>query len=348
MSGLWLGAAVSFLLSLGLTSWLVKLSQRTGAFISPIRPRDSHNQPTPRIGGLAIVLAFLITVIGYVLIAPEVLRFSGDLIWGIDRNLFGVIIAIILLTIINVLDDQRSVSPALRLIVQIIAASLVVYFGVRMMSLSNPLGGELLLGGLGGVLVVVWLVGLANVMNWLDGVDGLTSGVGLITLAVLLFLSVRSDVSQPANALLAALAFGAIAGFLPFNLSPARAFLGDTGSVFIGFIIGVIAVISGGKIATAFLVLAIPFLDALIVLGSRIWHRQSPFVGDRRHLHHRLLERGWTARQIIALFYAISLTFGLIALNTQTVGKLQAALAAFLLMAFLVGAYTLKTHGRGK
>jgi UDP-GlcNAc:undecaprenyl-phosphate GlcNAc-1-phosphate transferase len=164
--------------------------------------------------------------------------------------------------------------------------------------------------------------------------------VAAIALAVLFFLSRRPDVAQYGSAMLSIIALGAVVGFLPFNFGRAKAFLGDTGSVFLGFLIGVIAIISGGKVATAFLVLAIPFLDAVIVFGSRLLHQQSPFQADKTHLHHRLLALGFKQWQIVGLFYVVTLAFGLIALNTQTLGKYQAALAALVLMVGLILVYS--------
>jgi UDP-GlcNAc:undecaprenyl-phosphate GlcNAc-1-phosphate transferase len=135
--------------------------------------------------------------------------------------------------------------------------------------------------------------------------------------------------------MLAIIGFGATLGFLLYNLR-GKVFLGDTGSMFLGFLIGVLAIISGGKVATVFLVLAIPFLDALVVFISRISHHQSPFLADRRHLTHRLLDRGYSKKTILLIFYAISLTFGLIALNTQTTGKFWAVLATMAVMALFI------------
>ena len=180
---------------------------------------------------------------------------------------------------------------------------------------------------------------ISNVVNWLDSIDGVAGGVSVITLLTLFSLSISVAVAQPANAMLAIVGAGATLGFLIFNLR-GKVFLGDTGSMFLGFLIGVLAIISGGKVATVFLVLAIPFLDALVVFITRIIHHQSPFMADRRHLIHRLLDRGMKKGQIIALFYCLSLIFGLIALNTQTLGKFWAILAAMAVMTFFVLLYS--------
>lgn len=334
-----LAAAISALL----TYILIEFAQKRQLFMPAVRERDQHKQPTPRIGGIAIVASFLLVAILLWYYAPATLNFTNSRIFGVDANLFGVLLAVLLLTAVNVADDYKSVPWQFRLITEIVAAAIIIGFGVKLPWLSNPFGGLVILGSFGWLLAITWMVGLSNVINWLDGVNGLAAGVSAIALAVLFILSDSARVSQHANALLATIALGAVVGFLPFNIVRAKAFLGDSGSVFLGFLIGILSIISGGKIATAFLVLAIPFLDAMIVLWSRLVHHQSPFMADRRHLHHRLLEMGLKSWQIVVIYYLITTLFGLIALNTQALGKFQAALAAIGLMAVLVLLYSYKS-----
>lgn len=346
MSNYWLFALIAFMLSVIFNGWLIRLAREKKWFLPEIRPRDEHQQPIPRIGGVGLVLAFLLTI-GLVLIfSARSLNFSGQTYLGLDRNLLGLIMAVLLLSIINIIDDYRGLAWPIKLVSQIAAAAIVVAFGVLIPTLSNPFGGQIILVGYAWILVVVWLVVTSNVVNWLDGIDGLAGGVGIITLTVLFLLSISQAVAQPANAMLAIVGVGAVGGFLLFNLR-GKVFLGDTGSMFLGFLIGVIAIISGGKVATAFLVLAIPFLDALVVVATRLLKGQSPFLADRRHLTHRLLDRGMKKWQIIGLFYVLSLIFGLVALNTQTLGKFWAILAAMGVMALFVLLYSFGAKRQG-
>lgn len=346
MSLYYLSFAAAAVISALLTPLLISWAKSRRIFMPTVRDRDLHQMPTPRVGGLAVVTVFVIIAVVISFTYPESLSFTDSRILGFDRNLFGLLLGILLLSAVNAVDDYRSVAWPIRLVIQIIAAAIVVSFGIEIQWLSNPLGGQIMLGGLGWLFVIMWLVGLTNVVNWLDGVNGLSSGVGAIAMAVLFFLSISPAVAQSENALLAAIALGAIIGFLPYNIVRAKAFLGDTGSQFLGFLIGVLAIISGGKVATAFLVLAIPFMDAIVVFGSRLINRQSPFLADKRHLHHRLLDLGLKPWQIVSIFYLVSLAFGLIALNTQTLGKFQAALAALALMVILVMLYSLKPQNQ--
>lgn len=308
--------------------------------MAEVRDRDVHQDPTPRIGGIAIFAAVLLVVLAIVGLKPDLLSFSADKFLGIDRNLFGLIAAMIILAAVSLVDDFRGLSPIIRLIFQIIAASLVVYFGISIPWISNPFGPHFILGNLAPLFVVVWLVVIANAVNWLDSIDGLSGGVASISLAVLYYLSISPHVDQPANALLAIIVFGAIVGFLPHNFSKRKAFLGETGAILIGFLIGVIAIISGGKVATAFLVLAIPFLDAIVVFFARIFAHQSPFKADQRHLPHKLMALGMKRWQIDLVYYVASLALGLVALNTQTAGKITAGAVALILMAALVAYYS--------
>lgn len=311
------------------------------------RARDVHREPTPRIGGLAIVTAFLLVALFWVIYDPAKLSFSAIRVLGLDRNLFGLLLAVIILTFVNVYDDWKSVDWRIKLSIQIAAAVLIAMFGIRIQWFSNPFGGQLMLGAVDVVFVVIWLVIISNTINWLDGIDGLAGGIGLISLGVLFFLSLSPIVNQHSNALLSVLGFGAILGFLPFNFMRRKVFLGDTGAVFIGFLVGIVAIISGGKVATAFLVLAIPFLDAIIVVFSRLFHHQSPFKADQRHLHHRLLAIGFKPWQILITLYTLSLVFGLVALNTQTSGKLVAVIISLGIMGALVLVYNYAPRIKG-
>lgn len=333
-------SASAAVLSFFLTQLLITWARRKQLFMPAVRDRDVHTQPTPRVGGIAMGISLLIVIACIAIFAPARINFTDSAFLGIDRNVFGLILAIVLLAWVSIVDDFKGASWKVRLIVQLFAAAVVVYFGVNVPWLSSPLGGRIDLVFLSPLFVILWLVTIANAVNWLDSIDGLAGGVGAISLATLFFLSVSDKVNQPANALLAAVGFGAVVGFLPHNFARRKAFLGETGSIILGFLIGVVAIISGGKVATAFLVLAIPFLDAVVVFFARLLARQSPFKADQRHLPHKLMELGMKRWQIDVAYYFMSLAFGLIALNTQTTGKLAAAAIALIIMASLVGYYS--------
>lgn len=304
--------------------------------------RRIHHEPTARLGGAAIFLAFWIMVTGYLIFDPSSLKFVTETIVGIDKNLVGVFLGALILVILGIVDDVRQVKPGWKLFWHFVAAFMPVAFGVKIWWLNHPLGGpNIVLGNLTYLVVPLWIVLVINVVNWLDGLDGLATGVSTIAAIILFFLSLAPFVNQPATALLAIILAGSALGFLPYNFNPAKIFLGDSGSQFLGYMLAVFAIISGAKVATAALVLGVPILDALWVIARRVLTGSSPFKADRRHLHHRFLDVGFSVRTTVIIYWLISLGFGLAALQTQTAGKLTAAFWLLIIM-FLLATIVLK------
>ncbi|OIP07026.1 hypothetical protein AUK41_00865 [Candidatus Berkelbacteria bacterium CG2_30_43_20] len=295
--------------------------------------RKIHTKPIARLGGVAVIVSFC-AIIAFVLITqPQSLRFSDVVLFGIDANLVGVLLGIVILCIVGVIDDVKGMSPWIKLAGHFGAALLVVVFGVKIWWLHNPITGiDITLGGWTYIIVPLWIVLIINVVNWLDGVDGLATGVGVIASVILFFLARDPEVNQPATALLAIILAGALVGFLPYNFNPATIFLGDVGSMFIGFILAIFAIISGGKFATAALVLGFPILDALWVVIRRIIRGQPIWHADRRHLHHRLLDAGLSQRSVVMGLWALSALFGSIALYSRTHTKFISWLVLVALM----------------
>lgn len=291
--------------------------------------RRINSQPIPRLGGVAIVVSFWLVIIGINLISPGLLDLTGRSILGLDRNLFGVLIGALILVSAGIVDDLIGLSPLAKLIAQFLAAICIPLFGIHLQWLAHPLGGPdiQLLPTLDAILIVFWIVGLINVVNWLDGLDGLATGVSGIGALALFFLSITAFVNQPATALLAIVLFGSCLGFLKYNYNPARIFLGDSGSMFLGYMLAIFAVISGGKLATAGLVLGIPIIDAAWVILRRLKSGQSPWIADRKHLHHRLFDAGLNQKQTVLIYWIFSAIFGFIALFSRTAGKTLTGLA---------------------
>lgn len=339
----------SLILTLILTPLIRQLAIRYGIVDQP-GGRRINKAPIPRMGGVAIVAGFWLVVLGTALIRPDLLDFTGQKVLGIDRNLFGVLLGSAILATTGVIDDARGLSPATKLLAQIVAAACIPLFGIHIQWLAHPFGGpdiQLPLW-LDNILIVAWIVGVINVVNWLDGLDGLAGGIGSIAALILFFLSLAPFVNQPATALLAIILFGSGLGFLRYNFNPAKIFMGDSGSMFLGFILAILAVISGGKVATAGLVLGIPILDAAWVILRRVASGQMPWSADRKHLHHRLLDAGLSQRQTVLLYWVFSGLFGVTALNQRTLGKVQMGLTMLLIMAILGGVLVLVERYRTK
>ncbi len=350
----------TFLLSAILTGGLWRSGLRLGLLAHP-RDRDVHTRPVSRLGGLGIFGAFLvISLVVFLLIKPD-LHFSTNLIFGLDSRLWGIWLGGFAITFIMFLDDLYGLPTWKKLLAQIAVTILIIGCGVGIKFISNPFGGTINLDSIylpffryhgvtynfslwTDLLTLVWLVGMMNVMNFVDGVDGLAGGQAVIASVTIFLLSISAAVNQPATAMIAIILAGAALGFLVWNFPPAKIFMGDSGSMFLGFILGVLALISGGKLATILLVLGFPIVDGLIVTSGRLIRHQNPLTTpDKTHLHHRFLSAGFTTRQAILSLYLISASFGFIALSSSTKGKaIGFVLLILLVLAIMAGLKTIE------
>lgn len=288
--------------------------------------------PIPYSGGIILFFSFL---------------FSTLLFIDIDTKVLGLLLGAFLVTSVSFLDDRFSLSPWLRLAVQIGVAALVVFAGVKIQLFTNPFGNPVFLDSLkinifglevwlfSAAFIIAWLVLMMNVMNWLDGIQGLSSGVGAIGSFVIFILSIQGfhKVDQTTIIILSISLFFSLLAFLIFEFPPAKILIGDTGSMFLGFALGIFALFSGGKIATALLIMGFPVLDAVWVITRRVLTGKSPLQGDLKHFHHRLLHAGLSERKALFLNYLLCAAFGAIALFAgNTKEKFIALLALFIIM----------------
>ena len=292
--------------------------------------RHIHQRGVVRLGGIAMIMAFNAAIL-----------LNRDLV--ITYQLWGVIIASWLIIIVGTWDDLRELLWKTQLFYQVAITVLVFFMGVRIYSVTNIFNGKTVDLNLGlGVLfsliiVLVWMVVMINAMNWLDGIDGLSGGVTFIGALTIFFLSLKPEVNQPPMAILAMILAGAAMGFLIFNFNPSRILAGTAGSMFMGFMLAVMAIFAGTKIATTLMVMAVPVIDFLWVIGERLREQRPIFKPDSNHLHHKLLKLGWSQPKINALFYLVTILISLVALNTRAIGKSITLLATLVIMAiFLV------------
>lgn len=295
--------------------------------------RRQHKNPIPLGGGIAIAIAILISIFLF--------WWQGDLAAQFidSKQLLGFAMGLILLVIGGTYDDKFGLPTWLKIMLPITAATAVVAGGIGVHFITNPFGGVLRLDQIklllftwgdttyyftvfADLLTIVWLTLLMYTTKLLDGLDGLVTGITIIGAIILFFLSLTAVVLQFDTALLLAIVAAAFVGFVPYNWHPAKVFLGDAGSLIAGYSLGVIAIIAGGKIATTALVLGLPVIDALWVVGYRIIKlKKSPFNADRQHFHFRLLDAGFSVKQVVGLFYLAALCFGGAALFMSTIGK---------------------------
>lgn len=316
--------AIALVLSLLLVPLAKKFSVKIGAVDLPNSPRKIHTKPMPLLGGLAIFVSTIITGALYLLVYNPNFQ-------QIPLKFFGAIaVGGLILMIGGYLDDRYNLSPAKQIVFPVIAVLVVLSsgVGVGITEISNPFGNPIrfdfgILGiPVSAIFVFLFIMGMIYTTKFLDGMDGLASGISLIAGFTLFLLSLTPRISQTMTASLSIIFCGAVLGFLLYNFNPASIFLGEGGSEYLGFMLGALAVLLGGKIATAVLVMGIPILDVLWVIVRRLWFGVSPFKADRQHLHFRLLDVGFTQRQTVLLLYIISGGFGIMAVFLQSMGKL--------------------------
>ncbi len=326
---------IVFAISLFLSAFLTVVMKKVALFFQVVDlpgGRKIHQQPIPLLGGVAVFLSFFIVLF---LFANRFLAGNLEL-----RHLLGFFIGGLIIIIGGALDDKYNLSARQQLIFPLLAVLAVIIGGVEIEKITNPLGGYINLRDLfvvGPLLIAAWLLGMMYTTKLLDGVDGLVSGIGLIGSLIIFLFTLTTKYYQPDIALAAAALVGAAGGFLIFNFNPAKIFLGEGGSLFFGYALGVLAIISGGKIAIALLIMGIPILDVAWTIVRRLWQGKNPLkFADKKHLHHRLLSLGLSQRQTVAFFYVTSFVFGASGLFLQSRGKFLALTILLALMLALV------------
>lgn len=309
----------------------------------PYVPRKLHYHPISLLGGIAIYIAFTIAlgVVAWWTRAPLEGRIS-------PLELVAVCVGGLILIIGGYLDDRYRLGPVRQLVFPLLAVALVAAAGVGISKITNPLGGPPipLAPAVTVVFTVLWLLGTTYTMKLLDGLDGLVSGITAIGALLISALSLTSRYYQPDVAVIALALAGSTLGFLIFNFHPARIFLGEGGSTLCGFLLGILAIISGGKVATALLVMGIPVVDVSLVIGHRLAGRRGPFVGDRSHLHFRLLDLGFSHRSAVLFLYVLAAGFGMTTLFLQAEQKLV-AIGLIAMIAIVLSMVAVRRRKRG-
>ena len=292
---------IAFAVSLLSTPWVARLAFRIGAVDQPGK-RKIHHRVMPRLGGLAVFAGFAVAAA----------------FLGVDSRLGGLLAGGTVILLLGILDDTRGLSPKVKLFGQTVAATIVVFSGIRIEFINNPFNGYFYLGDFSIPFTVFWIVAITNAVNLIDGLDGLASGVS--TIALLTFAIIAYQIGQSTVSLLALALAGAILGFLRYNFYPAKIFLGDCGSMFLGFMVAVLAVFGllKGVTVVAFVVpiiiLGVPIFDICFAILRRFYEHKPIFQADKQHLHHRLLSFGFSHRQTVLLIYGLSLIFSASAL----------------------------------
>jgi UDP-GlcNAc:undecaprenyl-phosphate GlcNAc-1-phosphate transferase len=321
--------AAALIVSFAVTPLVRMLARKVGAVDDPKRDeRRMHKEPIPRLGGLAIFAGFLLAF----------LVFGGG---GPDKVVVGILIGAVVLVVVGAVDDVITLPWWAKLLGQIAAAAVPVACGLRAEIFTNPVlffgDAVIQLGDFSIPVTILWIVVITNAVNLIDGLDGLAVGVGGIASLSMLFIALATG--NPAAALLTAALAGGCLGFLPYNFNPARLFMGDSGSLFLGYILSCASILGLFKFyavisfVVPFLILGLPIFDTTIAFFRRLFKGKNPMKPDRGHVHHRLIDMGFSQKQAVAILYSISAVLGLSAVALTATNELR---VVFLLLAVLV------------
>lgn len=350
---MWGDISIAFLLAFVtafvITPYTIRLANRVGAIDIPEKRRINHN-PIPRLGGLAVIVGFLVSSIYLIIIMTLEKNFNP---FGEEQyfsKLLGLLLAIIILAIFCFIDDVKGLPAITKLLIQIIAAIIVVSFGIKIDNINIPFLEQTL--NIKNdiyvyILSVGWIVAITNAINLIDGLDGLSSGITLISCFSLIIVFTMNASPIIAIILITALA-GAIVGFMPYNFNPAKTFIGDTGSQFLGFALSVISILGTAKTYTLLvlisplIILALPICDTIFAIIRRIIKGKSIkaiFAPDTGHLHHKLMKKGYSQKQAVLILYGISACFGMFAIILLESGIWKAISFALMIIAIIAIGY---------
>ena len=323
-------AAVAFILSMLcgtiLTPLVRRLAYRFGALDHALSSRKIHGRPIPRLGGIAIVIAFYVPLIGLILFHTEV----GRMFLAERKYVIGLFAGGGCIALLGLYDDLRGSGAGRKFLVQFAVAGFLYWLGFRMEVLANPLGDPITLGWASLPFTLLWIVGVVNALNLIDGLDGLAGGVALVAVIITFLVSIQRG--HPLMMLFSSALAGSIIGFLFYNFNPASIFMGDTGSMFLGFVLATTAIQTNQKASTAVAVLVpaialgLPIMDTLLALGRRAVRGRPLFQADKEHIHHRLLDAGLTHRQAVLVLYGFCIVLGATAMVLTYASSLQSAL----------------------
>ena len=312
-----LALLLSAVVSCASTPLVKVLSVKVGAVDVPKDGRRMHDHPIPRMGGLAIFFGFIVAMLLFV---------------HLDAAKKGMLLGAVIVVVLGILDDKYALPAKPKFLVQIGAALIAVLSGNRIEVLSNPnIFSEnpvWELGVLSIPITVIWIVAITNAVNLIDGLDGLACGVSTISAATMLVIALI--VSEQDVALMMAALAGACIGFLPYNFNPAKIFMGDTGATFLGVIMATVSVNGMFKqyaiisFVVPFLMLGLPIFDVCFAVVRRVSHGQSPMAPDRGHVHHRLIDMGFSQKQAVGVLYVISAILGLSAVVLTATNAVKA------------------------
>lgn len=338
-----LSGLTSLVIAYFITPFVIKFANKLGAIDDPKKskhPKVIHTYPVPRVGGLAIFIAIFIASIAFL---------------PLDKHLKGILAGAIILTIMGVLDDKYDINPYLRLAISFFAAGLPIIAGIGISFISSPFNGIVDLSHpqiafelfgetrtiwiISDIFALFWIVFMMNILNMgAKGIDGQLPGVAAIAAITIAALSLKfsADITQWPVIILATITAGAFLGFLPWNFYPQKIMPGYSGSVLAGYFLAILAILSTTKVGTLIVVLGIPLVDTGYTIVRRIRAGKSPVWGDRKHLHHKLLDAGLSKKQVVYLYWVSTALLGILALYLNTSTKFYTIIGVAILIGGLL------------
>lgn len=337
--------SIAFMTALMATPYTIKIAKKLGAVDNPKDERRINKVTMPRLGGLAVILGFIVSIV-YLLV---VLSIEGNIDLSKDSynsKILGFALGGLIICGVCFIDDVKGLPAMVKLLAQMLAAGVAIYFGVRMENIDIPfleISGNKVIET---IITFCWIIGITNAMNLIDGLDGLSTGISIISCLSLLTIFALNGSPLISIILITALG-GALIGFLPYNFNPARTFIGDTGSNFLGYCLSIISILGVAKTYTAIvivapiIVLGLPIFDTIFAIIRRVIKGKSLKAivePDAGHLHHRMLKKGFTQKQAVLLLYGLSAILGMFAIIWIDSGIWKAlSFAIIMILIVLIG-----------
>lgn len=338
---------IAFMTSFMATPHTINLAKKLGAVDTPKDQRRINKITMPRLGGLAVILGFLVSIT-YLIIVMSIEKNINIMEDGMNYKLIGFILGGLVIGIVCFIDDVKGIKAIYKLIAQVIAAIIAINFGVRIDFIDFPFidinSSNVLFYN---IVTVFWIVGITNAMNLIDGLDGLSTGISIISCMSLLIIFALNGSPLISIVLITALC-GSLVGFLPYNFNPAKTFIGDTGSNFLGYSLAIISILGIAKTYTAIvivapvIVLALPVFDTVFAIIRRVIKGKSLkaiIQPDANHLHHKMLQKGFTQKQAVLILYGLSATFGMFAIILLDSGIWKALSFALIIIVIIAMGY---------
>lgn len=340
---------VSVVIAYATTPLIIKYAKKFKLIDDPAvnkHPKVIHTYPTPRAGGVSVFVAFTACSLFFL---------------PLDKHLVGILLGATLLVVVGLLDDRYNLNPYLRLLLQFVAASIPIAAGIGIAFINNPLGGSVDLSNprlvfeflgqshsiwlLSDVFALAWIVFLMNILNMgAKGVDGQLSGVVIVAAVVIAILSLKfsADITEWPVIVLSLIVAGAYLGFLPWHIYPQKIMPGFSGSTLAGYLLAVLSILTTTKVGTLLVVLGVPIVDTGYTIIRRVSAGKSPFWGDAGHLHHKLLNFGFSKKQVSAIYWLFTIVLGIFALNLNASSKFYTIMGVVLVVGITLGWLTYK------